>query len=60
LKFNIAVLPGDGIGPDVINEAIRVMETLGKRFGHRFNFRFGLVGGISIDKTGEALTQETL
>ena len=60
MKFHIAVLPGDGVGADVTNEAIRVLETMGRRFGHQFNFGFGLVGGISIDKNGEALTQETL
>lgn len=60
MKLNIAVLSGDGIGPDVINEAVRVLETLGKRFGHQFYFKFGLVGGISIDKTGKALSTESL
>jgi 3-isopropylmalate dehydrogenase len=60
LNFNIAVLPGDGIGPSVTLEAQRVLEAVGKRFGHRFDFTSGFIGGISIDKFGQALTQETL
>lgn len=60
MKFDIAVLPGDGIGPEVVNEGIKVLQAVGKRFGHEFNLTYGLIGGISIDKTGEALTGETL
>lgn len=60
MKLNITVLPGDGIGPDVTNEAVKALETTGKRFGHQFNFKFGLIGGISIDKTGEPLSHDTL
>ncbi|MGD0354739.1 MAG: 3-isopropylmalate dehydrogenase [Dehalococcoidia bacterium] len=60
MKFNIAVLPGDGVGPDVTNEAQRVLLAVGRRFGHQFNFQNGLIGGVSIDKYGEALTSETL
>lgn len=60
MKFNIAVLPGDGVGPDVTAEGQRVLEAVGKRFGHQFNFKKGFIGGISIDKFGEALTGDTL
>ncbi len=38
MKFKIAVLPGDGVGPDVVNEAQRVLDEVGKRFGHGFDF----------------------
>ncbi len=60
MKFNVAVLPGDGIGPDVITEALKVLRMVAKRFGHEFDFRYGLVGGIAIDQQGTALSPETL
>lgn len=60
MKFNLAVLPGDGIGPEVMDEAIKVLRAVGRKFGHEFNLKEGLVGGISIDRTGKALTDETL
>jgi 3-isopropylmalate dehydrogenase len=60
MNFNIAVTPGDGIGPDVMAEGVKVLRAIGSKFGHQFNLETGLVGGISIDKSGEALTKETL
>jgi len=60
VNFELAVLPGDGVGPEVVAEAIKVLEAIGRRFGHKFNLRYGLVGGASIDQTGSALTTETL
>jgi 3-isopropylmalate dehydrogenase len=60
LKFDIAVLPGDGIGPEVIGEGVKVLQAAGKKFGHQFDLKYGLLGGISIDKHGVALTAETL
>jgi 3-isopropylmalate dehydrogenase len=60
MKFDIAVLPGDGVGPEVVAEALKVLEVVGRRFGHQFNLREGLVGGIAIDASGEALTAATL
>ena len=60
MKFTIAVLAGDGVGPDVIKEAQRALETVGQRFGHQFAYKPGLIGGISIDKFGTALPEETL
>ncbi len=60
MKFTIAVLPGDGVGPDVVNEGIRALEAVGRRFNHQFVFEEGLAGGISIDKHGSALTPDTL
>jgi 3-isopropylmalate dehydrogenase len=59
-QFNVAVLPGDGIGPDVTNEAVKVLLAVGRRFDHTFNLRWGLIGGIAIDSTGQALTKETM
>jgi 3-isopropylmalate dehydrogenase len=60
LNFKIAVLPGDGVGPEVVAEAVKVLEAVGKRFGHSFEYREGLVGGAAIDVYGVALTEETL
>jgi 3-isopropylmalate dehydrogenase len=60
LNFNIAVLPGDGVGPDVTNQARRVLDEVGNRFGHRFTYKEGFIGGISIDKFGNALPEETI
>ncbi|NLM05156.1 MAG: 3-isopropylmalate dehydrogenase [Clostridiales bacterium] len=60
MKFDIACIPGDGIGPEIINEAISVLNKIGEIFNHDFNFKEVLAGGIAIDKRGEALPQETL
>ncbi|GGK11718.1 3-isopropylmalate dehydrogenase [Caldalkalibacillus thermarum] len=56
----IAVLPGDGIGPEVTEEAVRLLEEVGKQFGHTFQFQFADIGGCALDKTGTPLPEETL
>ena len=60
MQFNLAVLPGDGVGPEVISEAIKVLQATGKRFGHNFNLRYSLVGGVAIDREGTPLSPKTL
>jgi len=60
MEFNIAVLPGDGVGPEVITEALKVLQTVGEKFGHGFRLHDGLIGGIAIDTLGTALSDETL
>ena len=60
MEFNIAVLPGDGIGPEVIAEGVKVLETVGRKFGHRFNLTYDDIGGAAIDKYGVALRPETV
>ncbi|MGA7677729.1 MAG: 3-isopropylmalate dehydrogenase [Dehalococcoidia bacterium] len=60
MQFNVAALLGDGVGPEVATEAIRVLEAVGDKFGHSFQFHHGLVGGAAIDAQGVALTEETL
>jgi len=60
MKANIVLLPGDGIGPEVVAEAVRVLETIASKHGHSFNFTERLMGGCSIDKYGSSLTDETL
>ncbi len=58
-KMKIAVLPGDGIGPEIIDQALKVLEAVGKRFNHSFEFKKGLVGAEAIDKTGNPYPDET-
>ena len=60
MEFNIAVLPGDGVGPEVTGEAIKVLQAIEEKFGHSFHLHQGLVGGVAIDTLGTALSEETL
>src|SRR3990172_2057694 len=60
MNFNILLLPGDGIGPEVVSEAVRVLEVITSKHHHTFNFRERLMGGCSIDKYGQSITEETL
>ncbi|MAI30835.1 MAG: 3-isopropylmalate dehydrogenase [Planctomycetaceae bacterium TMED240] len=60
MKANIVLLPGDGIGPEIIAQAQRVLETVAKSFGHQFEFNSHMIGGISIDTCGDPLPQETI
>ncbi len=60
MHFNIVLLPGDGIGPEVIRAAVTVLQNIGQRFGHTFAFSEHLIGGCAIDQLGVALTDETL
>jgi 3-isopropylmalate dehydrogenase len=56
----LVLLPGDGIGPEVVAEARRVLEVVAQRFGHRFTFDTQLMGGCAIDATGSPLPDATL
>ena len=58
MDFDIAVLSGDGIGPEVTDQGVRVLEAVGRGFGHRFNLVYGDIGGISIDNHGVPFTEE--
>lgn len=60
MKYNIALLPGDGIGPEIVDGAVRVLEKVGKKYGHTFDFKTYLIGGIAYDATGEPLPKETV
>jgi 3-isopropylmalate dehydrogenase len=60
MDFNLAVLPGDGIGPEIIEQAKKVIIAVGNKCNHKFNFKHALVGAIAIDKTGNPLPAETL
>ncbi len=59
-KFKVAVLPGDGIGPEVMTEALKVLDAVEKKFNVRFERTFANVGGVAIDKEGKALPQTTV
>jgi 3-isopropylmalate dehydrogenase len=60
MKATIVLLPGDGIGPEVVDEARKALETVAKHFGHQLTFAEHLIGGIAIDRHGTALPDETL
>ena len=58
MKKNITVLRGDGIGPEIVSEAIKVLDAVGKKFSHEFNYTEVDIGGCSIDKYGVPITEE--
>jgi 3-isopropylmalate dehydrogenase len=60
MQANIVLLPGDGIGPEIVVETVRVMDVIANKYGHTFSFTERLMGGCSIDKFGSSLTDETL
>lgn len=60
MTFKIALIPGDGIGPEIVEEATKVLDTVGEKFGHTFEYTEVDMGGVSIDKHGVPLTDEAL
>lgn len=56
----VLVLPGDGVGPEIITEAVKVLQVVQKVSGVQFDFQYALMGGCSIDKHGVALTSDVL
>ncbi len=60
MKYNIALIPGDGIGPEVIRETCKVLDAIGEKYGHEFNYTEVLAGGCAIDEKGECLPEETV
>ena len=60
MKATIAVLPGDGIGPEVVGHATRLLAVVAETHGHDFAFVEGMIGGIAIDETGDPLPEETI
>ncbi len=56
----IVTLPGDGVGPEVTRSACAALTAVAKKYGHRFEFREALIGGVAIDETGEPLPQTTV
>lgn len=60
MKYKIAKLPGDGIGTEIVEEAVKVMNAIGTSYGHEFEFSFGHVGAAAIDATGNPFPDATL
>ena len=60
MEYNIALLKGDGIGPEIVDSAVAVLEKTAEKFGHKFHFTEYLIGGAAIDATGVPLPQETI
>ena len=60
MELNIALLKGDGIGPEIVDSAVAVLEKTASKFGHKFNFTPYLIGGCAVDETGLPLPQETV
>ncbi len=60
MRKRIAVLKGDGIGPEIVGETLKVLEAVAEKFGHHFAYSFLDIGGAAIDKTGVPLPQETI
>ena len=60
MKLNIALLKGDGIGPEIVESAVSVLNAVGAKFGHEFNFTPYDIGGVAIDKHGVPLPEETV
>ena len=59
MEFKIAVLKGDGIGPEIIDQAIKVLNALGAKFKHNFIFTEGITGACAIDLVGDPYPEET-
>jgi 3-isopropylmalate dehydrogenase len=60
MNYKITVLPGDGIGPDIVAEALEVLKVIGKKYGHSFELTEADLGGVAIDKHGVPLPQSTI
>lgn len=60
MKKTIALIKGDGIGPEIVDSAVQVLEVIAKKYGHEFDFPAYLAGGCAIDATGIPLPQETI
>ena len=60
MRYNICVMPGDGIGPEIVAEAMKVLGTVGKKYGLEFAFTEALIGGAAIDATGGPLPEATI
>ena len=60
MNYNIAVIKGDGIGPEITDQAMMILDKIGEKFGHTFNYTEVLMGGCAIDATGVPLPDETV
>ncbi|MDD3214384.1 MAG: 3-isopropylmalate dehydrogenase [Eubacteriales bacterium] len=60
MKYNIVLVPGDGIGPEIVNGAVQVLNAVGEKYGHEFRFETVFAGGCAIDRYGVPLPEESL
>ncbi|MBO1913968.1 3-isopropylmalate dehydrogenase, partial [Microvirga sp. 3-52] len=60
MKKRVAVLPGDGIGPEVTEAAVKVLQVIGRRFNHTFEIGYGLIGGAAVDEHNNPFPNETI
>lgn len=60
MNYNIALLKGDGIGPEIVDSAVKVLVAVGEKYGHTFNFTPYLIGGVALDTVGVPLPEETV
>ncbi|MGM0874464.1 MAG: 3-isopropylmalate dehydrogenase [Bacillota bacterium] len=60
MKRTIALLPGDGIGKEVVDVTVEILKAIGEHFNHQFQFNYGLIGGTAIDQKGNPLPEETI
>lgn len=60
MNIKLAVIPGDGIGPEVIGEALKVLDRIAQKYGHKFEYNKVLAGGCAIDECGECLPRSTI
>lgn len=60
MEYKVAVIPGDGIGPEVVGETVKVLNVVAEKYNHKFNYDYVLAGGCAIDKLGTPLPEETL
>lgn len=60
MEYNIALLKGDGIGPEIVDSTVCVLDRVAEKFGHRFSFREALIGGAAIDAVGVGLPEQTV
>ena len=59
-NYRVAVLPGDGIGPEVMNEALKVLDAVSQKYDVSFEYQYGLIGGVAYDKHETPLPEETI
>ena len=60
MTYQITVIKGDGIGPEIVDETIKVLDAVGEKYGHQFNYERVLMGGESIDAYGVPITDEAI
>ena len=59
MKLNLAILAGDGIGPEIIEQAMKAVKAVVKKFNHELTYKYGLTGACAIDKVGDPYPAET-